>query len=54
MVQSGRSLRLSLEAAQCLQIFRDSLRKELKSDKPAQARVLCLVHHAHPTATKSF
>jgi hypothetical protein len=50
MIESGRRTSLSLEAGQCLGIFRYFIRQKLQGDKSVQGYVLGLVDNPH-TAT---
>src|ERR1700722_17085127 len=50
VVQAGRRSRLAFEAVQRLAVAYEIVRNELKSDMPAEAQVLGLVHHAHASA----
>src|SRR5208282_1112246 len=51
MVQGGSSLCLTLKAAQCLRVCRESVRKELQRHEAPKLGVLSLVHNAHSAAT---
>ncbi len=50
MIQCRGSSGLSLETLQCLAILGELLRQELQGHIAAQAGVLSLVDHTHPTA----
>ena len=52
MVQRRRSTRLTPESLERLRIRRQIIRKEFQRHMPAKVRILSLVHHTHPTATK--
>jgi len=54
MVQSGRGLCLTVEAAQSLRVWREPRGKELQGDEAVELGVLGLIHHAHPAATELF
>ena len=52
MVEPRRGPCLPAEALQRLWVASDFIGKELEGNKPAEARILGFVHHAHATATE--
>jgi hypothetical protein len=52
MVQGGSSLRLPVEAAQSLGVWREPVRKELQGNKAVQLGVLRFIDDAHATTTQ--
>ncbi len=54
MVQSGRSLSLSLETGKRMRVSRNIVRQEFQGNKAIKARVLGLINDAHARATELF
>jgi len=54
MVQSGRSLSLSLKSDQCLGVLSYFVRQELESNKAVQIYVFRLIDDTHPPAAEFF
>jgi len=52
MVQRGSGFRLTPKSFQSLAVLGYVFWKELESNKPVEARVLCFVHHVHTAATE--
>ena len=54
MVQGGSSLRLTVETAESLGVWREPVWKELQGNEAVQLGVLGLVHHTHTATTQLF
>src|SRR5215470_2128371 len=52
MIQSRRSLGLSLKTCQCLRVCSYVIGQELEGDESTELDILRLVHHAHPASTE--
>ena len=52
MVQRGGRARFAPKSFQRLRIVRKFFRQEFQRHKPAEFRILGLVHHTHPAAAK--
>src|SRR6516162_1321904 len=50
VVESGSSVRFALEARERLRVAGDIFEQEFERDKAVEAKVLCLVDHAHAQA----
>ena len=50
VVESGSCVRFALEARERLRVAGDIFEQEFERDKAVEAKVLCLVDHAHPAA----
>jgi hypothetical protein len=54
MVEGGSRLRLTVEAAQSLGVWGESVRKELQGNEAVELDVFGFVDHTHPASTKFF